>query len=194
MLVQLRKETTMKKISAILLAIMMLLALCLTACGGEEDDTPEGMKRVSDPGLVGYSLYVPTAWISDLNSGVVSAYHSLTDASSIVMNQWNITADVTTVEEWWAQYTPAFSATFSDFALESEEECYLGGVKARKYVYTAKMPTGTGEDLMETFRFMQVATVRRGMIYVFTYTSTADVYESNLTDVQSILDNFKFSK
>ena len=184
----------MKKLSALLLAILLLLAVCLTACGGEDDDAPDGMKRISDPNLVGYSLYVPAAWISDLKSGVVSAYHSQTDASSIVMNQWNLTSDMTTVEAWWEQYTPAFSATFTDFALESEEECFLGGAKARKYVYTAKMPTGQGEELMETFRFMQVATVRRGMIYVFTYTSTAEVYESNLTDVQSILDNFKFAK
>ena len=178
-------------------------SVCFTACGDDEDDTPEGMMRISDPAIVGYSLYVPATWISDLNTGVVSAYHSQTDASSVVMNQWNLKDGITTVEGWWEQYTDVFEATFKSFALESEEECFLGGLKARKYVYTAKMLTGEKDDASEdadkregyeTFRFMQVATIYRGMVYVFTYTSTVELYESNLTEVQQILDNFKFSK
>jgi hypothetical protein len=193
---------TMKKV-ALLLAILMLFAVCFTACGGEEDDTPEGMKRISDPTIVGYSLYVPEVWIADLNTGAVSAYHSQTDASSVVMNQWNLKDGITTVEGWWEQYADVFAETFRDFALESEEECFLGGLKARKYVYTAKMATGekdpASEDAdkqagLETFRFMQVATIYRGMVYVFTYTSTTAIYESNLAEVQQILDNFKFNK
>lgn len=185
----------MKKVATIL-AMLLLFAVCFTACGEEEDDAPDGMKRVSNPDIVGYSLYVPTAWISELNSGVVSAYHSQADASSVVMNQWN-TEGITTPEEWWAQYVPVFEKTFTEFVQESDEECYLGGVKAHKYVYTAKMPAGDkdaqDENGMVQFRFMQVVTVRQSMVYVFTYTSTADVYESNLTDVQQMLDNFKFN-
>ena len=183
----------MKKLSAIL-AILLLIAFCFTACGDEDDDAPEGMKRISDPAVVGYSLYVPVAWISELNSGVVSAYHSKSDASSITVNQWNLTEEVTDIASWWAQYQPMFASTFKDFNLESEEDCYLGGVNAKKYVYTAKLPAGESEeeDGMLQFRFMQVVTVRRGMVYVFTYTSTAEVFESNLTEVQWILDAFKF--
>ena len=192
----------MKKI-AFLLAMLMLLAVCFTACGDEEDDTPEGMKRISDPAVVGYSLYVPSAWIEDMNTGAVSAYHSQTDASSVMMNQWNLKEGITTVEEWWEQYADVFAETFRDFALESDEACYLGGLKAHKYVYTAKMATGEKDSAsedpdkqagLETFRFMQVAMIYRGMVYVFTYTSTDALYESNLTEVQQILDNFKFNK
>ncbi|MBO5109479.1 MAG: hypothetical protein J6D21_02070 [Clostridia bacterium] len=185
----------MKKL-AVILAMLMVCALCFTACGDDGEVVPDGMKRISDPALVGYYLYVPETWVSELNSGVVSAYHSLTDASSIVANQWNLPEGVATVDDWWAQYVPVFENTFNTFALESDEECYLGGVKAHKYVYTAKLPASDAENKDENglalFRFMQVATIRRGMVYVITYTSLADTFEANLADVQMILDNFKF--
>lgn len=185
----------MKKRFTIVLTCFLLFALCFTACGDSGDDAPDGMQTVSDPSVVDYSFYVPITWAADLGSGVVSAYHSKSDASSVTMNQWNLTDGITSVETWWEQYVPVFESSFRDFILESEEECLLGGVNARKYVYTGKLYTGNGdsEDGMTTFRFMQVATIRRGMVYVFTYTSTADVYESNLTDVESMLSAFKFN-
>lgn len=189
----------MKKRFAATLALLLLTALCLTACGGKgNDNTPHGMQLASDTTVVDYSLYVPEDWIVDLSAGAVSAYHAKNDASSVAMNQWNLSGlatEITSVEDWWKQYVPVFEATFEEFALESEEECVLDGVNGRKYVYTGKLYTGNPdtEDGKTAFRFMQVAVIRRGMVYVFTYTSTTDVYESNLTDVNAILDAFRFN-
>lgn len=187
----------MKKRFAAILALLLLTAFCFTACG-EEDGAPHGMQLASDPTIVDYSLYVPDDWMADLRSGVVSAYHSKNDASSVVMNQWNLSGlpeEITSVEGWWEQYVPVFEASFEEFTLETDEEFVLDGVNGRRYVYTGKLYTGNPdtEDGKTAFRFMQVAVIRRGMVYVFTYTSTADVFESNLTDVNSILDAFRFN-
>ncbi|MBQ4601776.1 MAG: hypothetical protein IJB24_02845, partial [Clostridia bacterium] len=63
----------------------------------------------------------------------------------------------------------------------------LSGEPANKYVYTATV-TGT------TYQFMQIVCIREMTVYVITYTSTPDSYDSNMEDVEKILDNFSFNK
>ncbi len=88
---------------------------------------------------------------------------------------------ITTVEEYWAYYEGQFEATFSDLAYSVEgENMMLAGMKAKKYVYTA---TVTGE----TYEFMQVVALKAGTVYIFTYTSTEEVFDSHLEEVNAII-------
>ena len=89
--------------------------------------------------------------------------------------------EITTVEEYWAYYEGQFKATFSDLAYSvNGENMMLAGMKAKKYVYTA---TVTGQ----TYEFMQVVALKAGTVYIFTYTSTEDVFDSHLEEVNAII-------
>ena len=88
---------------------------------------------------------------------------------------------ITTVEEYWAYYEGQFKATFSDLTYSVEgENVMLAGMKAKKYVYTA---TVTGQ----TYQFMQVVALKTGTVYIFTYTSTKEVFDSHMEKVNAIL-------
>ncbi len=88
---------------------------------------------------------------------------------------------ITTVEEYWAYYEGQFKATFSDLTYSVEgENVMLAGMKAKKYVYTA---TVTGQ----TYQFMQVVALKTGTVYIFTYTSTEEVFDSHMEEVNAIL-------
>ncbi|MBE6636191.1 MAG: DUF1795 domain-containing protein [Ruminococcaceae bacterium] len=88
---------------------------------------------------------------------------------------------ITSIDEYWAYYEKNFAKTFSDMTYtEKGENMLLSGLKAKKYVYTA---TVTGDS----YQFMQVVTIKNGYVYIFTYTSTKDLFESHLDDVNAIL-------
>lgn len=88
---------------------------------------------------------------------------------------------ITTLEEYWAYYSAEFQRTFPDMEYKTEgENMLVSGLSAKKYVYTA---TVTGQS----YQFMQVITIKAGVVYIFTYTATVDNFETHLEDVNSIL-------
>ena len=93
-----------------------------------------------------------------------------------------------TLDEYWQDYAEDFEATFTDMEYigDAPTATTLSGIAANKYEYTA---TVTGNS----FRFMQTVCIKDNTVYVITYTSTEENYESNLDDVYKILDNFSFN-
>ena len=69
--------------------------------------------------------------------------------------------------------------------VEEGTDLLLGGQAAKRYIYTATM-------LDMNYRFMQVAAIKGGYVYLFTYTSTDDLYESHIEDVNNIIEHFSF--
>ncbi len=67
-------------ISMILTAVMLSAVLC--SCGDIDTTVPKGYKKISEE-KIGYSFYVPTEWISDISTGVTTAYVSETDRSNV---------------------------------------------------------------------------------------------------------------
>ncbi len=72
------------KINRIIALIMLTVSLLsvLSACSPAEAYVPAGFKKISHEG-VGYTLYVPEAWINDISTGVATAYVSENDRSNI---------------------------------------------------------------------------------------------------------------
>lgn len=172
------------KITAVLLALLVCCgAFSLTACG-EPSDTPKGMKLASNE-IVDYYFYVPTEWTTDLAAGAVSAYYSAEDPSSVSMMAWNIEDDEMTLDSWWETNVSDFNLVFDNFNLEQSSNYILSETAAMQYVYTGSL----GEN---NYKFMQVACMTKGMIYLFTYTSVADNYDAHLEEVAKMLENFKF--
>jgi len=176
---------TSRRLAAAMIAILLLSACILTGCGKNDDGAPAGMKLASTE-IVDYSFYVPEDWIVDLSTGAVSAYVSEHDMTNVSMMAWNLEDVYMELPAWWEEYQSDFNLVFDEFEILSEENTILGETAAMKYIYTA--------SLAETqYKFMQVAAIRRGMVYLFTYTTVPDNFDTNLDSVNSILENFKFN-
>lgn len=153
----------------------------------EDPNTPDGMQRVSTSEVI-YRFYAPSDWVVDTDNGHSLVYASESDRSNVsVMSYMPGTAGIT-VEEYWNaclnEYTN--TATFGDFELISEDkEQKLGGAAAivAEFTYT----TG-GVD----YRCRQVLSGYRGMVYIMTYTATADLYDAHLDEAVRMQDALTF--
>lgn len=182
------------KLTAIFFALVFCLG-SLAACANETDDgvsIPSGMQAIaSEAG--DYYLMVPTSWVADTTKGMTSAYAEDTAHSSVTLCANALTADTPDIETYWASFTEEFEATFDDFTVLDKEptDVTFGAgeekLEGKKYRYTA---TVGGVK----YQWMQVLFTREGNLFIFTYTSTAEAYESVLDDVNEILTNITFRK
>jgi len=173
-----------KRITAALLAAVML-SLSLVSCTASDSDVPAGMKLIESD-VVDYSLYVPQAWVTDISTGVLTAYYSENDMSNITMMAFELDELTVTADDYWETNKADFEATFADMELISSSTTILGGAAANKYNYTA---TITGNK----YEFLQVICVYAGTAYVFTYTAFEDKFDEHFDDVNLMLENFKFN-
>lgn len=188
----------MKRLSrrALFAAFILCLSTLLMACSASE--IPAGMKEASDPKVVDYHLYVPENWVVDLQTGAVSAYYSASDPSSVNMMAWSVPNTDYKPQQWWEESLVDIEDVYSDFVLETSAETTLDGVYAMEYTWSARI----GDN---AYRFMQVAAVRKSMVYVFTYgtlesyvnsngeTVQTERFDAHLEDVRSMLQEFVFS-
>lgn len=156
-----------KKLLTAVLTICVLLSAA--SCTVTENDVPNGMVRASSD-VVDFDLFVPEEWTLDESGGAVSAYKSANDPTSVSVMAWNMPYADSTIADWWETYLADFTLVFTDFTLCSQESALLDGVAAEKYVYTGKL----GEI---TYRYTQLASIRRGTVYLLTMTELADCTE-----------------
>lgn len=174
----------MKKTLARILTVIIIAAVALTAVGCEKDEfaPPKGMVTASDDTATFY-LYVPDNWTVDYTTGTGGAYFSSSDPSSVFATAWEMPNSDSTVEDWWAINLPEVSTIFGNFQLLSEDTTVVDGLEARSYVYTG--------DLGEySYKFMQVAFIKDGSVYLITYSSTIENFDSHMGDVEKVLEYF----
>ena len=178
----------MKKIAALLLTLILCTSMLFGCSSERTKGAPDGMRAVESSDKLDYYLYIPAAWKQDLSTGAVSAYCSSADLSNITMSQFTL-SEKNNLEDQVNIYIEGLKGTFVDFALDeaSPENVTLGGVAASKIVYTGSLAGNLN-------KFMNVICVVNNNLYIFTYTSTSDLYDSHLEEVQKILDNFAFKK
>ena len=190
----------MKK--ALLLILILSFCLCLFACG-DEGDVPDGMFLASYTESMDYKLFAPEGWVvAQASPTATQVYASNSDRTNVLVNQWNVTEATKTVEDWWEnEYWPQVhdAGAIKDTKLEKKggSATTLGGVKARKYVYTGSVGDAT-------FMYEVYACVTKGSIYVIHVTymedgdpnsdeATFSTVESRKTEIDAIIDNFKFN-
>ena len=176
----------LKKIFKPVLLLLLSAVLLFSSVGCSKDKyVPVGMKAISSD-IIDYKIYIPTEWTADLSTGVVSAYYSDKDHSSVNVTAFQLDSAETTVKDFWLSYEDTLKQTIADFEYVTEAETMLwDGKSAEKYVYTGKV--GGNE-----YKFMQVLMITYGTVYIFTYTSTAELYDSHLDDVNKIIENMSF--
>ena len=185
-----------KLLSLILACVMFSLAVisCSPSVTEAGIAIPSNMQAIA--GEAGdYDLVVPSNWLVETTVGMTSAYVEDTARSSVTVTANELTAELTSIEAYWDMFAEEFAATFADFAMVDAEpsDVVVGSAyedttrhtEALKYRYTA---TVGGVK----YQWMQVLCLRGATMYIITYTSTAESYESNLEDVNAILSHLYF--
>ena len=169
----------MKKTVAILLLACMIFSL--VSCS-KDNETPKGMKDVArdeNP----FNFFVPQSWMS-YSGDVVGAYYSVADKSNITIMPYG--GDYNSSEEYWADFKTRCANEFAEFEVLTENESKIvAKTNALQYVYKMKVD-GT------KYQCKQYVLAYGGILYVITYTSTEDKFESHTDDVEKMITEFKF--
>ena len=173
------KHARMFRLAAAVLTLLAL-ALPLASCSkGGEFAPPAGYQAAADE-KADFHFYVPDKWTVDYSTAAAGAYYSASDPSSVSVMAWELPHTDTTLDEWWALNREEIEQVFDDFNLESEENMTVDGLYAKKYVYTASLGG-------YAYRYQQVAAIKGTSVYLFTYASTEENYETHLDEVNEML-------
>lgn len=183
----------MKKTVSVVLLLVMAISI-FTSCANSDsaNGVPDGYQLISGNGL-DYQFYVPQSWKADQTNGVSAAYVSDSDRSNVSFMEFDISDAKIQFSEGgkndeklnavWNYYDDLFNKTFADMKYETKgENTLMGGVAAKKYVYTA-----TVTDIK--LKYMQVMAVKEGTVYLMTYTASEGNYDAHIEEVTGILKN-----
>ncbi len=186
-----KKENDVKK-TLFILVFALVLTVSLVSCSDKkEDDTlPDGM-LMTENAAGDYSFFYPEEWIVDRNDGMVMVHVSESDASSVSVSSFAPPREgMTTLEDYLENgYVNHIKDSVANVEIDSENftAATLSGRDARRIEFSATV----GE---KDFRFLQVITLNTdGYIYIVTYTSTPDFFETHLENVEKIITEFKFN-
>ena len=171
--------------------IAFLLVACLTlgifaSCESDPGDLPEGLERITND-AVDYYFYYPAGWTVDKNEGIISAYASMQDPSSISITAFTAPNDFESLEKYFTEdYEKYFTQNFSNINFtERSLETKIGEYPAYRCQFTSDIAGNS-------YKFMQVLCVRGGYIYVVTYTSDIERYADHFADIERALSYIAF--
>lgn len=158
---------------------------------GRYDGAPEGMRDIALEGIHDYRLFIPDAWQTDMQSGIVSAYVSDTDRSNISLSRHYPPSGVNTIAEFFDALQTSYQTLYEDYEVldkqeEGEKPITIGGREGALYLFS-------GKHNGVTYRTMQIFFVRGSYIYVFTYTATDAAFDTHRTAVDDIISKITFS-
>lgn len=164
----------------LLLGVIAVFATSLASCESDEFAPPAGMISASDE-KADFYFYVPDEWTVDYSTAAAGAYYSANDPSSVSVMAWELEYSDTSLDEWWSVNQEDLNLVFQNVAIETEENMTINDLYAKKYVYTATL----GEY---DYKIMQAACIKDATVYLFTYTSVVDNFDSHLDDVAQMLE------
>jgi len=170
----------------LLLLILAMSVSILASCESDPGDLPEGMAMATND-AVDYYFYYPQGWTLDKNEGMISAYFSEQDPSSLSVAAFTAPNDFESLEKYVTEdYKEYFVKNFSDMKFAEEAlEMTLNGIPAYRCQFTSQIAGNT-------YKFMQVLSVKGGYVYIITYTSTEANYASHFADVEKAVGYFAF--
>ncbi len=178
--------------------LLLLAALLLASC--KKSEVPEGMTLASDPDLDGFVLYVPKGYTIDRSTGVLTAFVSELDPTS--MSATVIAPEEETLAAYWDANRAAIDAIAdpgTTLTYETENEEYAVGkeeLAGRAWVY-AFTRGGVNYKVMQIL--VQKGAAPSDGVAILTYTGKVDAtvagtigYTDHLEDFQLTVANFSF--
>ena len=162
------------------------------------DKDSDGYILVSDKVLTGFNFYVPEDYKVDYSSGLVSV--SRADGTNITLAE--TTYPATNQDDYWNNRRESIDAVADKITNEKTGESQ-SSFKEIKAPYTVEVKGADAAAAYEysyilggvEYRVYQVL-MRKGTIgghvYVFTYTATADNYDSHLSEANTILNKIEY--
>lgn len=179
----------MKKLTALLLAIITILSLA--GCN-VVNDVPSGMQLVRGGEDVGYYLYSPDGWIIANQGDIAATYMSTIDTTSITLAEASMPSG--SIAEYFEAEAEKFE--FPINVTKANADYKLGNAEeAKQFIYDY-------EYSGYKFRTMQIFAKYDGRFYIFTFSSQLgerrdgeSYYDYHLNNnLKSITDNLKFVK
>ena len=185
----------------VLAAVLILITVVATFAGCKQDDTPEGYQLVACEGDK-FKLYVPTqGWMPNTAGGVASAFFSQSENTSISVYKAQDAGEMT-VDEYFAYCDEKFVKELDGYTLLGTEKCILGGVAAKKIVFTANNLFQKADGTFEktTYKYTQVIATYDGEMYILVYSSPLEYYDSHIEEFDGnsegagVIPYFKFAE
>ena len=149
---------------------------------------PEGMK-VASSDEVAYRFYVPKSWTVDYDRRIFAAYEPNDRTNVSVAPYWPST-DGMSIAEFFTMENDLMRQTadvenYTLISYESGENITLGGRPAARYEFTYTVGGNT-------YRYIQVIALYKGMFYTVTYTADEEHFAAHLDEWNAILQAFAF--
>ena len=177
--------TTLKKITALAMALTLcLVCLLTTACSNKNDEVPEGMKSVTLQGEP-FILYVPESWSDNTSSGISSAYYSSTQKILVSARYFTPADNATTIDTYLNECEMRYASTLQSYAKTERSAALLGKENAQKLSYTMI------KDGIVYICFQIVASYRGDIISLYGY-CPKELYEARIPDYDQIISEFVF--
>ena len=176
-----------KRFLALLLCTIMLLPL-LAACDSD-DTTPEGMQSMTLNGEP-FVFYVPETWTDNRDSGISSAYYSL--SKGIMATAKHFPCDKETIDAGIEAYVKnikeqnAVLLKDKKYTVKDEGEDRLSGVLAQKYIYSYDYDGDTKYNLTVA----QYYTFHNGSVILLSMYAMSEYYSDAIEDFTKIKQNF----
>ncbi len=187
-----------KRIAALLLCLISIFSLF--SCGSdlpEDVELPEGMQYAGGEEN-GFYMFVPEEWTVSTTEGIVGAFVSSLDISSVSLTQVEKPAAFLDIDTYFK--TSMEDMPFPDYTLVKDgEACLLGNIStgAKAYEYTYTYTAYKGEPTK--YRVLQVFAEFGGRLYAFTYTALNELksaektyYATHFDDVSAVMDALIF--
>ena len=143
---------------------------------------PEGMKLISSDELA-YRFFVPQSWIVNDRAEYSAAYASEADSSNVSVQMYMTKDESKTVEQYFAECEERYESIFESYEFISTEDIKMDGVAAKQYVYT--VVSGGVE-----YKQLQAIVVKGAVFYTVTYTALPENFDTHLSDVAKMIENF----
>ncbi|MBQ8174315.1 MAG: hypothetical protein IJ009_02815 [Clostridia bacterium] len=155
------------------------------------EGAPEGMKQISRNDIHEYRFFVPVSWKTARQDGLVSAYVSEQDKTSVSVTGNYPPTGVSSIADYFASMESDRTNMLADYRLisgsETTDEVDVAGLRGARYVYEGK--NGGVE-----YRICQIFFVRGSNIYTLTYTATTADYDTHYAAFESILSALTFER
>lgn len=166
-------------------------------------DLPEpdadGMRLLTDPRIHACAMRVPADWKADLRGGLVSAYVSDADRTSVSLTCHTPGEGIDNIGAYVEALQKPYEALYHNYVRETfpapegstgDGPFYytvtkVAGTDAARYVFT-------GENGGVTYRVAQYFFVHGSLIYTLTYTARADRFDDHTADLDRILASLSF--
>ncbi len=172
----------MKKAISLLLVLICGVTV-FSSCKQTEIQSPAGMKKISQD-AAGYIMYVPDEWTETEATGVTTATAGQGTATTVSAAKLEKPDGITDATVYFESYKEDFLKMMSDYQQQSEPaDEVIDGVAAKRFTYT-----GTVSDKLR--KYSMVIAVKDSSVYVLTFTSVADEYDTYYEAFQKIFTNF----